>query len=138
MNIYPHLLDGLRGYLICQDTKFHKPSAVFDLSADITIGEGTIISDEVMIYTHEHDHSYDSDHTKVFAREKTIGSNVYIGARVIILSACVRIPNGVVIGAGSVVTKTIEEDFRDTIWAGNPARLVRPRLPANGKDFKLE
>jgi acetyltransferase-like isoleucine patch superfamily enzyme len=137
MKFYPHLLEGLSGYLHCQDTRYIKRSVVLDLSADITLGDGIIISDEAMLYTHEHDHTLESNHLKVWARSKYIGSNVYIGARAIILANCTHIPDGVVIGAGSVVTKSIEKDFSYTIWAGNPARLIRPRFPTNGEDFTL-
>ena len=127
MNFYPHLLEGLSGYLHCTDLKYIKPSAILDLSADIFLGEGIIISDDAILYTHEHDHSDGSDHHKVWARTKRIGSNVYIGARAIILANCTHIPDGVVIGAGSVVTKSIPADFAHTIWAGNPALMIKPR-----------
>jgi len=138
MNFYPHLLDGLRGYLHCSDMKYIKPSVIFDLSADITLGEGIIIAEDVILYTHEHDHSMGSNHLKVWARAKVVGSNVYIGARAIVLGNCTHIPDGVVIGAGSVVTKSIHKDFSHTIWAGNPAVLIRPRFPTDGKgDFVL-
>lgn len=130
MKFYPHLLEGLTGYLHCQDTRYIKPSVLLDLSADITLGDGIIISDEAMLYTHEHDHSLGSDHCRVWAKSKIIGSNVYIGTRAIILANCTYIPDGVVIGAGAIVTKSIEEDFSNTIWAGNPAILIRPRFPA--------
>lgn len=133
MNFYPHILEGLRGYLRCADPQYIKATAVLDLSADITLGDGIIISDEVILYTHEHDHSMGSDHHKVWAKPKTVGSNVYIGARAIILANCTHIPDGVVIGAGSVVTKSIHKDFSHTIWAGNPAVLIRPRFPTNEK-----
>jgi virginiamycin A acetyltransferase len=54
-----------------------------------------------------------------------IGSDSWIGANVVILPSCARIGVGAVIGAGSVVTKDVE-DF--TIVVGNPARPIRKRL----------
>lgn len=54
----------------------------------------------------------------------TIGDDVWIGARVIILGNTQTIGNGVIIGAGSVVTKPIP-DF--AVVAGNPARVIRFR-----------
>lgn len=50
----------------------------------------------------------------------TIGNNVSIGSGATILA--VSICDGVVIGAGSVVTRSIEEKG---VYAGNPVRLLR-------------
>ena len=50
----------------------------------------------------------------------TIGNDVAIGSGAAILA--VSICDGAVIGAGSVVTKSISEKG---VWAGNPARLLR-------------
>ena len=53
--------------------------------------------------------------------EKTIvGNNVIIGSNATILP--VKISNGVIIGAGSVVTKNI---LIKGIYAGNPAKFIR-------------
>jgi acetyltransferase-like isoleucine patch superfamily enzyme len=54
-------------------------------------------------------------------RPTRIGNRVSIGSNATILP--VDICDGVVIGAGSVVTRTIETPG---IYAGNPARLLRP------------
>lgn len=51
----------------------------------------------------------------------TIGDGVSIGTGAVIMP--VRICGGAVIGAGAVVTKDIEIP---AIYAGNPARLLRP------------
>ena len=53
-----------------------------------------------------------------------IGDDVWIGTRVIILPSVKRIGNGVIIGAGSVVTKDVQ-DF--SIIAGNPAKIIKFR-----------
>lgn len=50
----------------------------------------------------------------------TIGNDVAIGSGAAILA--VSICDGAVIGAGSVVTKSITEKG---VWAGNPAKLLR-------------
>jgi maltose O-acetyltransferase len=53
-----------------------------------------------------------------------IKDDVWIGARVIVLPACKRIGKGVIIGAGSVVTKDIQ-DY--AVVGGNPAKVIRYR-----------
>lgn len=53
-----------------------------------------------------------------------IGNNVWIGAHTIILKD-VNIGNGVVIGAGSVVTHNVPSNC---VVAGNPAKTVKKRL----------
>jgi len=53
-------------------------------------------------------------------RSTTVGNNVSIGSNATILP--VRIADGVVIGAGAVVTRDLEERG---VYAGNPAKLLR-------------
>lgn len=60
----------------------------------------------------------------------TIGSDVWIGDRAIILPG-VTIGDGAIIGAGSVVTKSIPA-FQ--VAAGNPARVLRPRFAPHTED----
>lgn len=56
-----------------------------------------------------------------------IGNNVWIGDSVILLPG-VRVGNGAVIAAGSVVTKSVPEF---SIVGGNPARVIRYRFNQN-------
>lgn len=51
----------------------------------------------------------------------TLGNNVYVGVNTIILPG-VEVGDNVVIGAGSVVTKSVPSN---TVAAGNPARRIR-------------
>lgn len=53
----------------------------------------------------------------------TSSSYVWIGGRVIILPG-VKIGDGAIIGAGSVVTKDVSEY---DVVAGNPARVIKNR-----------
>lgn len=54
-----------------------------------------------------------------------IGHDVWIGANTIITPSVTQIGNGVIIGAGSVVTKN---SLSYTIIAGNPAKKIRMRF----------
>lgn len=56
-----------------------------------------------------------------------IGNDVWIGANAIIIQG-VKIGNGAVIGAGSIVTKDVG-DYE--IVAGNPAKVIRKRFSDN-------
>ena len=56
-------------------------------------------------------------------RPVVIGNDVWIGGRVIILPG-VKIGDGAIVGAGSVVTRDVSEY---DIVAGNPARVIKNR-----------
>jgi len=63
-----------------------------------------------------------------------IEDDVWIGARVIVLPGCRHIGKGVIIGAGSVVTKDIP-DY--AIVGGNPARVIRFRQTTNKAEVNV-
>lgn len=94
-------------------------SADIDISADVTLGCGVAVSEDVLILTHDHD---PADITRKHASALTIGDGAWIGARAIILASCSSIGARAVIGAGSVVTHDIPAG---EVWVGNPARRVR-------------
>lgn len=93
----------------------------------VRIEDGSIIAPNVTILTRSH--NYQNDLTKVPYDEKyitgdvIIESGVWIGQNTIILPGC-HIGQGAIVGAGSVVTKSIPEY---AVCAGNPARVVRYR-----------
>lgn len=98
--------------------------------AKIIIGDNTDIAPEVNIWTLEH--NPDSVDHSVRAKDVIIGNNCWIGNRVVILPG-VKIHDGAVIGAGSVVTKDVEPF---SFYAGIPAKKIR-KLKTNKKNFKL-
>jgi|SRR3990167_504456 len=91
----------------------------------IEIGNNCDLSDEMIIYTWEHDFKSD---LLPFNRRKLckgikIGNNVWIGRRVWIRGG-ITIGDGAVIGMGAVVTKDVPSL---AIVVGNPAKIVNYR-----------
>lgn len=91
--------------------------------AKIIIGDNVTIGEDTIVYTSNHD--YRSPDTFPYSLD-TIAQNVeferdnWIGARSIILPGC-KIGAGAVVGAGSVVTKSVPSC---AIVGGNPARII--------------
>ena len=93
----------------------------------LSIGDNTMISTHCFItdFNHKYPHS---EYKHLLLSEEgytsnktTIGNNVWIGANCCILDG-VTIGNDAVVGAGSVVTKSIPAKH---IAVGNPARIIK-------------
>jgi acetyltransferase-like isoleucine patch superfamily enzyme len=93
----------------------------------VTIGDRTLIAPGVFITDHNHNIRGIGRIAEqgCISAPVHIGDDVWIGASAIILPG-VTIGNGSVVGAGAVVTKSIPSL---EIWAGVPARCIRPRTP---------
>ena len=115
-----HSHHGQSGCLILgEDVKFKK-NVSFDITGNITIGEGTQIGEGVKIFTHKHDYKVSKTGNRIFIKDLVVGEDVRILTNSIII--CIAsIGDGAVIGAGSVVTKDIPAY---EIWAGNPAKRI--------------
>lgn len=87
----------------------------------LTIGNNVNISHYTLIQTLTHDPQ--NPDFVCLSKPVVIEDHVWIGARAII-SPGVRIGEGAVIGAGSVVTRDVQPY---TIVAGNPARFIKER-----------
>ena len=94
----------------------------------VTIKSGTMIADRVDIRTANH--YYDGDDLnllpfdeKILIGDVVIEENVWVGAHSVILPG-VRIGEGSVVAACSVVTKSVEPY---SVVAGNPAKLIKQR-----------
>jgi acetyltransferase-like isoleucine patch superfamily enzyme len=103
-------------------------SCVIACANKVEIGEGTIIGGGALVIdTDFHprlpDGSWGTDPRSV-SKPVVIGKKCFIGARAIILKG-VRIGDGAVVGAGSVVTKDV---LARTIVAGNPAAVINSKL----------
>lgn len=98
------------------------------ISKDVTMGNYVVIGPEVCFYTQNHQFSDIQTpiyHQGLTARKPiTIGNDVWIGRRAFILPGC-NIPDGCVIGAGSIVTAREFPPY--SVIAGNPARVIKMR-----------
>lgn len=123
-----------KGSTIHTGARFYDPANI-EIGEDSIIGEGAVLdgrdkliignhvdmASEVMIYNCEHD--VQDSNFKAICQPVVIGDYVFIGPRAIILPG-VKIGKGAVVGAGTVVTKDVE-DF--TIVGGIPAKKIKDR-----------
>ena len=93
----------------------------------IEIGNNVIFAPQVYLLAHDTSTKRFVNHTRI-AKTK-IGDNCFIGARVLIMPG-VSIGKNSIIGAGSVVTKSIPENV---VAAGNPAKVL-----SSIEDYKMK
>jgi acetyltransferase-like isoleucine patch superfamily enzyme len=99
--------------------------AFIDYTGGLIVGNNVNISQESIIFTHEHSIKESLMKHKIkVTGPLVIGDEVWIGARAIILPSVKKIGKGAVIGAGAVVTKDVEEF---AIVVGNPAKKIAER-----------
>lgn len=98
------------------------------VSSDTTIGDYVIMGPDVAIYTSNHETSRIDIPIKKQGNSNvmgvTIGNDVWIGTRTVILPG-VKIGDGSIIGACSVVTKDVAPY---TVVGGNPAKKIKDRI----------
>ena len=92
----------------------------FQDQGGIEIGDGALIGHNTTIATLNHDFD-PAKRQNLTPSPVKIGKNVWIGSDCTILPG-VEIGDGAIIGAGSVVTKTVPAN---TISVGNPARVIK-------------
>lgn len=105
-----------------------QPNCCLFAGGGLEIGEGTILSHDIQVFTQNHNYNSDDllllpyDQRQV-NRRVIIGKYVWIGARATILPGVI-IGDGAVVGAASVVTKDVPPC---AIVGGNPARVIKYR-----------
>ena len=110
---------------------------VFWAPDKMTIGNNVYIALGCNIFNNNH--KYDNNDNLPFNNEHIsqpieIGNNVWIGMRVIILPG-VKIDEGVIVAAGSVVTKSVP---KCAIVGGNPAKIIGWRNKEQYEELKKE
>lgn len=107
------------------DNVFIGEGCYFNVGAGISIGSDTLLAARVMIADVGHKVRRGTlvRLQEVVARPVKIGCDVWIGACAVILPG-IEIHDGAIIGAGSVVTKSVPSS---EIWAGVPARQTGTR-----------
>ncbi|MBH2770194.1 acyltransferase [Serratia marcescens] len=98
------------GKISISDGCFINNDCSFNAKGRIEIGENTLFGEGVKIYDHNHriGNSYVVSKIEFDVSDVIIGRNCWIGSNVTILKG-VKLADNVIIGAGSVVTKSIFE-----------------------------
>jgi acetyltransferase-like isoleucine patch superfamily enzyme len=91
----------------------------------IHIGKNTLVAGGVTILSH--DHCKRVGNNQPYLIDTYIGKNCFIAVKSIILPG-IKIGDGVIVGAGSVVTKDVPSNC---IVAGNPAKIIRENIVMN-------
>lgn len=107
------------GYLKVGDGVQFNPSSRIDFSGGLEIGDGALISERVIIYSHDHGLDPRSDPAPAPLR---IGKGAWVGVRSLVMPSVNVIGDNAVIGAGSVVTRDVPPN---AVVAGNPAKVLR-------------
>ena len=103
-------------------------NTIIDSTTSIEIGSDTMIGPNCYITDHDHNYKGHSANMPIGllpidGAKTIIGVNVWLGANVVVLKG-VSIGANSIIGAGSVVSKSIE---KDSIAFGNPCRVIKSR-----------
>lgn len=112
-------------YLFIADNVYICNRNSFIVGGKISIGEDTILASDVAVISENHSVNpvdiIPYKDQKIKCEDISIGKGCWIGEKAIILPG-VHIGNKVVIGAGSVVTKSLP-DY--SIAVGNPAKIIK-------------
>lgn len=116
----PFYCDYGKNTYIGDNVKINFNCVILDC-AKVTIGNNSIIGANVQIYTAAHPiDPTERNEGKEYAKEITIGKNVFLGAGVILCPGII-IGDNVIIGPGSVVTKSIPTNVNAE---GNPCKVL--------------
>lgn len=118
--LYPQNISFERNSYKTLKSFFGSGGCYFNAANGIKIGKGTFWSVNVVIISETYDVS-NNFKASVITKPVSIGEKCWIGANVVIMPE-VTIGSNVVIGAGSIVTKSFPNNC---VIAGNPAEMIR-------------
>lgn len=97
----------------------------FDVLMSVSVGDHTLIAPGCFVTDHDHglDPASRIDQQACSARAVSIGKDVWLGAKVVVVAG-VTIGDGAIVGASSVVTRDVPSM---AIVAGAPAKFLRFR-----------
>jgi len=112
------------------ENAFINRGCLIDGSGGVTIGENVRLAFNVSLITSSHEIGKSLRRAAELVREPvSIGDGAWIGASALVMPG-VEISSGVVVGAGSVVTKDLH---KDAVFVGVPARFLRDlEVPHDG------
>jgi maltose O-acetyltransferase len=102
------------------DNTFIGKKVRINVSRSVVIGVDVGIGENSVIWTHGYFPPADEGYPITYA-PVSIDDGAWISTNIIVLPG-VRIGKGVIVGAGSVVTKNVEDHF---LIAGNPAKVIK-------------
>lgn len=113
--------------------------SILDTTGSIHIGAWCMVGARARIYTHDHCHQGKEpllavqEKYGILFQDKYIGNDVWIHENAIVLYQASILPDGFVLGAGSVLTKN---PGAYEIWGGVPARKIADRKDMSPLEIK--
>ncbi len=126
----PHVEIHVGNFEVEDETVVISPKVYIDLTGSVSIGAFSMIGEGTKISTHDHYHEGRKpllllqEEKGVKWQDKKIGRDVWLHG-CLVLYQVTEIPDGVVVGAGAVLTKNPEAYG---IYAGNPAVKIGERI----------
>lgn len=119
-------VEGVSGLKLGDDVSINRNCNISG-EGGLTIGDNVSIGHSTSVLTTEHgvaDPDVPIKHQPIEFKAVTIGDNVWIGARACIIAG-VTLAKGTIVGAGSVVTRSVTEE--NCTIGGVPARIIKRR-----------
>ncbi|MFJ5980077.1 acyltransferase [Enterobacter cancerogenus] len=120
-------INVLNGYLSIGNNVFFNQGVSINCQGKITIGDFSLFGEDVKIYDHNHRFSAPEliMEQGFSIKDVNIGSNVWLGSNVVILSG-VNIGDNAIISAGSIVREDVPENM--ILKSGMLIKIIKENL----------